>query len=341
MRFIRVAEILIKKIRKNYTGDVSLVIIMDPYLYGKPDPVIYFVPKTGRGYKLGINFILDGTGYEFRPVSWEKLEHTSGEKTGPLIYAGKVLYCASDEDMLRFNNLKDRASGAGGRNEFIKKAKEKLKCVYKDYFYLCRARSMSEAAVYVIGIIYAVTNAVSLLNGFAVNRGPGSPAREIMNMPLIPDDFPELYDAVFKTRDPGALRDITGKLISNTEALIFAESKYNRDTVSFTDSARNLYERLENHYNAISGACDAGDNVTAFFACAGLVHEIETAFCCTGVSARDLPDIIGAYDPEDLGKLSRAARLHKEKFMQLLADNDVKIRRFTDIDELETYFDTL
>jgi hypothetical protein len=78
MDLSRVADVLIDKIKKDYRDDIALVVIMGSYVYkdthSKSDLDLYFVPKTGGGRNLGMVFIIDGIGFDFWPISWERLE---------------------------------------------------------------------------------------------------------------------------------------------------------------------------------------------------------------------------------------------------------------------------
>jgi hypothetical protein len=347
MELIRAAEILIEKIKKDYKDDIAAVIIMGSYIYNdthsKSDLDLFFVPKTERGYNLGITFVIDDIGFDFWLISWERLERIAcfEEKTTSIITEGKVLYCASEADMERLNILKNKASDVSDRYKFIEKAKEKLNGAYKDYFKLCNAQTVSDAGIYAIGIIYTVTYAIALLNGITVKRGRGKLKREILNMPLIPDNFSELYDTAFTVRDIGTLRDTYSKLINNTESLILREQKKYSKSLPFSDALYGFYEESINFYNKIYHACETGDKVTAFFASAELTCEIESVFKGTDVSPKMLPDIISAYDPENLSELKSAARSHQMKFVELLTAKGVNIRQFKNFNEFEKFFNSL
>jgi hypothetical protein len=347
MELIRAADILIQKIKKDYKDDIAIVIIMGSYIYNdthsKSDLDLFFVPKTERGYNLGTTFVISGIGFDFWPVSWERLERIAcfEEKTTSIITEGKVLYCASGTDMDRFNKIKNKALDVSDRFKFIEKAKEKLNGAYKDYFNLYNAQSVSDAGIYAIGIIYTVTYAIALLNGITIKRGRGKLKQEILSMPLIPENFSELYDTAFTVRDTVALHSTYGKLINNTETLILREQKKYSKTVTFSDSLNGFYEEIINFYNKIYHACEIGDKVTAFFASVELTCEIESAFKGTDVSPKMLPDIISTYDPENLSKLASAARSHQMKFVELLTAKGVKIRQFSSFDELEKFLDSL
>jgi hypothetical protein len=91
-------EILVEKIKKDYSGDVSLVHVHGSYFYNDThelsDIDLYFVPKTERGFKLGQTFILNGIGFDFWALSWDRLERIANheEKITSIITDGKIVY---------------------------------------------------------------------------------------------------------------------------------------------------------------------------------------------------------------------------------------------------------
>jgi predicted nucleotidyltransferase len=343
MELIRAADILIDKIKKDHKDDIALVVVMGSYIYGdtheRSDLDLFYVPKTNRGYDLGFTFIIEGIGFDYWPVSWERLERIAGyeEKTTSIITEGKILYCASEEDRERFDILVRKAGDTADKNNFIKKAACQLDKAYKNYFQLSNSRGLSEARLYAVNIIYNVTFALALLNRITVKRGRGKLKQEIMDMPLVPENFEELYDTVFKSADIARIRDSCGKLIQNTEALISRERENSSEPVSAGDALSGFYEELINFYNKIYHACEKGDAYCALFAAAELTAEIRSALCGTGISPEQLPDILGSYSPENLQELAVTARGHQLKFESLLEDNGIPVRRFMSFDELEDY----
>ncbi|NSW90325.1 MAG: hypothetical protein HPY74_06540 [Firmicutes bacterium] len=347
MNMIRAAELLIEKIKTDYKDDIALVVIMGSYIYGethsRSDLDMFFVPNTERGYNLGFTFVLDGVGFDYWPISWERLEHIANfnEKTTSIITEGKVLYYSSEADIERFNQIKQKALDTRDRRKFIHKASDKLNEVYKDYWGLLNAHTISDGRIYAIGIIYTVTYALALLNRITVKRGRGKLKQEILNMPLVPEGFSELYDTVFTDSDIDIFKKAYGQLIQNTETLILREKEKICEAVSFTDALSGFYEEMINFYNKIYHACETHDAVTALFASAELTNEIEQALKDTGVSSTQLPDLVGAFDPNNLEPLVSAAQNHQVKFVELLTTNGVKIRQFISFDELKNYLITL
>jgi len=347
MNVIRAAELLVDKIKNDYKDDIALVVIMGSYIYGdthnRSDLDIFFVPNTKRGYNLGFTFIIDGIGFDFWPISWERLERIANydENITSIITEGKIIYSSSEVDMERYDQIKKKALDTSDRKKFIHKATVKFNEVYKVYWKLLNATNIYDARKHAISIIYNITYVLSLLNGNSIKRGRGKLKQEILNMPLVPDGFSELYDTVFIKSDTDELKKAYGQLIQNTEMLILREKEKVYEKVSFKDTLNGFYEEMINSYNKIYHACETDDAVTALFACVELTNEIEQVLNDTGVSPKNLPDLVGAFEPNNLEPLASLAQDHQSKFEELLNAYDVNIRKFNSFEELKDYLDSL
>ena len=347
MEVIKAAEILIDKIRKDYRDDVAVVVIMGSYIYdalhSRSDLDMYYVPKTERGRNLAKVFIIDGIGFDIWPISWERLERIASheEKITSIVTEGRVLYHGSDEDLERFNQLKAKGLDVSDKSRFMDKAQKQIDQAYKSYFRLLQAKDLSEARMQAMGIIFSLTYAIALLNGLTVKRGRGKLKKEIMDMPLVPQNFPELYDTVFERSDIDEIRRAYGQLIHETQELVQSEQDRLRTPASFTENLDGFYEELINFYNKIYHACEVGDHCTALFAAAEIRYEIEDAFTGTGVSPGQLPDIVGAFDPVDTGHFLDVVKAHQKAFVELLQGKGVTLRVLRDFSELQALMDAL
>lgn len=347
MDTMRAAELLIEKIKKDYTDDVALVVMMGSAIYGethsRSDLDLYFIPKTERGFRLCFTFIIDGIGFDFWAIPWERLERIGNfdEAITSIITEGKILYCASEADQARFDEIKKRALDTNDQNRFIEKAGDVFDEVYKIYFRLLSSENLTDARTYALGVIRTVTFALALLNRTAVKRGRGKLKKEILAMPLVPEHFEELYDTVFLSSDLNAIKNAYGRLIQNTETLLDNEREKLKQSRCFADTLKGFYEEMINFYNKIHHAYEIDDKVTALFASVELSWEIEQFFNGTGVSPKNLPDLVGAFDPGNLQPLLRQAQSHQKQLVEMLTANGVDIREFRNFEGLETYLHTL
>jgi hypothetical protein len=341
MRLIEIAESLINKIKKDYNGDVSLVHVHGSYFYNDThdlsDMDLYFVPKTKRGYNLGQTFILNGIGCDYWALSWERLERIANheERIVSIITDGTILYYHSEENLERFNKLKEKAANTTDKNKFINRGKEIMKDVYKEYFGLIDCNNISEIRKSVIGIIYNLSYVLAQINCTPIKRGRKYLKQEIASMGLVPDNFEAIYENLFKETDIVIIKEMLRTLIKNTEGLLQVGNKG-----TFYDNFAGFYEEMIQSYNKIYHACKTGEIYTPLFASVELSTEIEELFKRSNCSDK-LPDMVEAYDPNDLSKIEKAAKKHQEEFVKILKEHGIKIRTFTGIDALNEYLEKI
>jgi hypothetical protein len=341
MKLIEIAESLINKIKKDYEGDVSLVHVHGSYFYKDThdlsDLDLYFVPKTKRGYNLGRTFILNGIGCDYWALSWERLERIANheEKIVSIITEGEILYYHSEEDLKRFNKLKEKAEDTADKERFLNRGKEIMKDAYKEYFKLLGCGDTTEIRKSIIDIIDKLSYALAQINRSPIKRGRKYLKQEIAAMKLVPDDFESIYENLFKETDIIVIKDMLYTLIKNTGKLLISNN-----TRTFYDNFNGFYEEMIQSYNKIYHACETGEIYTPLFASVELTVEIEELFEKSNCSYT-LPDMIAAYDPNDLSKIKNAAKEHQGEFVKVLKNNGVGIVEFDDINGLNTYLEEL
>ena len=341
MELIEVAECLIDKIKKDYDGDVSLVHIYGSYYYkdthNLSDLDLFFVPKTERGKKLAQTFILNGIGFDYFAISWERLERISNheESLTSIITEGETIYYHSVEDLEKFNVLKQNVENTTDKNKFRNIGRNKLKDAYKYYFDIVYSNNIIEVRDSIIGIIYVLSSALASLNCTSIKRIRKYFEKEISGMILKPKNFDILYNNLFKEQDVNIIKENLYALIKNTEKLFEDMEKG-----SFIKNFNGFYEEMIQHYNKIYHACDIGDIYTPLYASVELTNSINTLLKKSN-SSYDLPDMIGTYDPNNLNIIKEKAKIHQNYFENILKKEGIKIRAFKNINELKDFLDEL
>jgi predicted nucleic acid-binding protein len=222
------AKLLTNKIKKDYADDIAVVVIYGSAIYNdthsRSDLDLFFVPKTERGYRLGFTFIVDGIGFDFWPISWDRLERIANhdERITSIITEGKVIYSASDSDRDHFNEMKKKALDTSDRNKFLDKASAKLNEAYRDLYCFQKAKALPDIRKAAITIAYSISDVLALLNRAPIKRGRGKLKAEIMNMPLLPERFSELYDTAFFSNDFNVIKQAFLELFDNTQELLLS-----------------------------------------------------------------------------------------------------------------------
>lgn len=342
MNLMKLAKIFVDIIKRDYKDDVAIVHYHGSVFYNDvhelSDLDIYFVPKTKRGYNLACDFILDGIGIDLWGVSWERLEHIAAheESIASIITEGKVLYYGSDEDLARFEQLKANALDTRDKKAWLARAEKQLNKAYKSGFLVQNAPTLSETRKYAIGLIYDLAFSLAQLNQITIKRGRKNLLREILAMPLVPENFSALYDTVFLNNDMQHIKNACVTLLQNTEKLVSHAVLSAEPIPTFSDAFEWWYEEMIQSYNKIYHACKTGEFYTPLFASAECALELNEMLKRADVKA-ELPDMIGAYDSENLYKIAAAAHEHQKALEALLQEHGVTPQRFSTLEEVECY----
>jgi len=338
-------EIFVEKIKKDYKDDVAIVVMMGSRIYRdthpKSDVDLYYIPKTDRGYNLAFVGILEGIGYDYWPISWERMEKIANwdERIVSILTEGHVVYSSNRGDLVRFLKLRNLALSLDLSSSLKDRAQKKFKDIYPLFFDLCKKETLSQFRVQSIKIIYLITEVIAMYNQIPIKRGRKFLKEEILKMPIQPKGFSDLYDAVFISKDMKYIKNALHELILRVEHMFNGESEIQKIT-PFVEQAFGFYEEIINHYNKIERACEIGDPYTALFAACEIEFEFDWLFKHTDVK-KELPDLVGYYHQDELKQFAIYAEEHQKALYQLLKDHGVKIREFSSFKELKLFIDQL
>ena len=346
MKPYRAAELLIEKIQKDYSDDIAVVVMMGSHLYQdthrKSDLDLYFIPKTERGYRLSTVFIIDDIGYDFWAISWERIARISAhdERLGSIITEGKVLYYGTKADLDKFESYRNSALKTGDFGHFVWKSRQKLRDSYEDKFKLESSKTLTDARYYGARLIYDITEALALLNRTPIKRGRGKLLGEMLQMPLLPTFFERDFRILFASKHKDEIKLAVTGLFDRTVAYVESIDA-ERIKGTFAEAAQDFYEEFINFYNKIERACQTGDDQTSLFVAMEMRLELENALANRGVDLSGLPDLLEAYDPDDLDRLYRLSIKHKNLLEKTLRHEKVAVRRFSGERELKSFLDSL
>ena len=339
-----ILDILVEKIKKDYLNDISIVYVYGSYLdneyHSLSDIDLFIVRKTDKGKNLGLTFILNGIGYDFWTVSWEWVERVANydNRNPSLITEGKVIYYGSEDDLTRYNNLKEKAHLID-KEKYLEKAIENMKAVYKTAFQINNSDSLSEIRNYVIGFVYEISEILSQVNYKNIKHIRKHFKSELKEMKNIPDNFEENYEILFISNNLSEIKKSVNYLTVEINKIIEKYSNTN-ELLPFKDVFSGWYEEMIQHYNKIYHACDICDYQNALFASVELAHGFDTNFKKIGISP-NLPNMVEAYNPKNLNELKKVVIEHQKQFEQMLAKNCVEILIFNNVEEFRIYYEKI
>ncbi len=344
---IRAAELLIDKVRRDYADDVSVIVVMGSYVHGathsRSDLDLYLVPKTSRGYNLGFTCIVDGIGFDFWALPWERLERIANheERITSIIADGEVLYCAGEEDRRRFELLRETARRVGDQARCVRTAELRLQEAWPLLVRMEASGSLAQVRSGAVAALVVAAGALAALNNTMIRRGRGRLKQEVLAMRLAPERFAELHDVVFTSDEAGSIYRACRDLMLDVASLIEQAAAALTEPAPFREHLGGWYEEAINCYNKLYHACEIGDAVTALFAGAELEHELQAVLAGTTLRASPLTDLVEAYDPSHLERYAEAAREHQAQLEAFLEAQGVEFLVFNDWEALKTHLDSL
>jgi predicted nucleotidyltransferase len=344
MKTSKLIDILIEKIKKDYSNDISVLYVHGSYLrndyHSLSDIDLFLVKKTEKGQNLSLTFILDGIGYDFWTVTWDWVEKVANyeTRTPSLITEGKVLYYCNEEDLKRFNELIEKALKID-KEKYMNKAAQKIMDVYKTAFYINTLENLTKIQEEIIGFMYEISELLSLINCKSLKRQRKHFKDEILGMENIPDNFIKYYNVLFTSTQITEIRAAINYLTIETAKILDKHSE-KIEKESFKDVFDGWYEEMIQHYNKIYYSCDIDDYQNALFASVELIYAFDRNFKRIGINP-ELPNIVDVYDYKNLCKLKKATQDHQTKFEELLVNNDINILKFNDIEEFRKYYEKL
>ncbi|WP_068778655.1 hypothetical protein [Paenibacillus sp. GM2] len=313
---------------------------------------------------MSIQFIIDGIGFDFWPISWERAERMASfqEDKTTIIADSKLLYVRSEEDRGRFMKLRETIStmqGAEKAQEMVEKAEAELRNVYLHLYRMSRAVDTEDITFYRIGaheVLTKVFQSLALLNRTYYTRGIGKNMEQVLGLPLKPARLKQHIDAVMCSSVNTAILQACEELTASTLDLVLAQKEKYYETPSYPDRMKGFYEELKGVMDKIITACETDDYDTAFFSAihvqdtiAGFLFFAETGHWPTELSLdspyietyrkRGFPELIATLDSQNLSKLQAAVESLVVSLDRYLRGRGVEIHCFENVQQFTAFLE--
>lgn len=330
----QMVSILVEKIKTDYADDVAIMSVYGSYIHNatheKSDIDFYFIPKSEKGFSLARTFIVEGTGFDFWALSWERAENIANYNGGfaSIIADAEVVWHASREDLERYLELQDRA-----RNPVFDRAgkvNERLIEIEHQYFEIYALKGnfslQKQKAVRLLGQLIEI---LALLNHTYIHRGWSSSLEEACTLKKLPREFKETSEHILFAREANDLIPNLFRLIVATKRLADSRESY---TTDYKNAFAMLYEEEKSIYNKLYRACDTGDAATAVMAGVAIQEDIINIM---GFSAYQqyFSDIVSPFDVNNLPGYKGFVQKHEQQFLNFIRVNGIAITEYSSIDE--------
>ncbi len=342
----KVVEWITNKVKTEYADDISLVLLYGSYMNGtansKSDVDCYYIPKTERGYNLGIGFMIDGVGYDLFPISWERVAGIADlrECLLPLVGDVRVIYCGDSHDLERFKGMQSRLHSNLANDEYVKDIARK-RC--EDANRMCEQMKlsdrMSEVRKIAGHVIMTLADAVAIYNHDYFHFGLKKQYEDLeRNFPDVPQNIVTGYKQVVTALNQKDVIDKALDLFKNVceYMQITVESQpdsiQNEVTVAESVNASwlaGLYEEISSTFNKIYVCCESGNYILAFLSAVCLQRELDDAKEAGSPSY----DLLSYFDYRDLGKLAERTRMVETDFVKLITSSGGNIKEYDNFEQ--------
>lgn len=339
------------RVEKDYAEDIALILLYGSYVNGtanaKSDVDCYFIPRTQRGYRFAVDFIIQDIGYDIFPMSWERVEGIANLKETliPCVGDVKVLYCHSAEELEKFKYLQKKLQDNLKDPVHTKKiAKEKFVHACKLYSQLKNCNKLMKARLLSGGIIMALADAVAIYNQDYFHFGLKKQYEDLHRFENIPADFIREYEDVIKSENMEDIKIHSHNLLKSFADFAAikpageeqkqeekAEKEASNKSTDYYFLAR-LYEEISSTFNKIYVCAETGNFILAFLSAVCLQNEFEETAREQGMVCYD---ILGSYSYKDLEKLAKTTKRVEQDFVRTITDSGERIKRFADFAEFE------
>lgn len=268
-----IVEWIVKKIEKEYKDDVSMLLTYGSYENGTANPLsdvdFYFIPKTEKAYKLCRTFIVEGIGFDLFPMSWKRVEGIAelNECLTPCLANVKVLYCNSEEDKTKFEELQNRLKiNLYNKVFMLDKSSKQVEIAMNYYSTMLFKEDICEVRTLAGHIAMSLSDAVAYANQTYFSRGLKKQIEDLKNMESTPQDFVLLYESVIEMNLEAEIKEGCHKMIMNTKKFLERKTEKLRkvETKANYEELAELYEEIISTWNKIKMCCDCGDAVLAY-----------------------------------------------------------------------------
>ena len=334
----------IEKIRTEYPDDVALLIghgfdkmeQVAPgdtlrYYKGEFD---YFVPETERALRLSQSFIVNGTGFDLYPRTWESIASMADLKdchTSCLADAN-ILYARSEADRSRFEDMRRRLfqNLCSGQYTY-ERAMDRLNVAIEINQTMLFSDKLYEVRASAGFILDYLAQAVALINGSYFKRGSLYQLEEMMDFHEMPPMFAELYKGVTRAQASDEVKQLCQQLVFKTRKFLLhhSPSKPAAPKPDFFALA-DWYQELGHSWAKIYNSCEREDAVRVFFWGCSLQHELD--IIREEFALKEM-DLMGSYAPDDLVPIRKRAEEIERYITDTIIKNSVNIAIYHTVDD--------
>jgi len=139
MKPSKYVDAVLEMVKTKYHDQIDIVTVYGSYardeMHPHSDIDMFFIPRTNEGFSATFEVIIDDVGYDFFPISWNRLEGIAHYKEPlvSLLLEGTVLFHHDEEAFAKYKHLQQVAKDYQEFEGSIRLLQEEIKALYFDY----------------------------------------------------------------------------------------------------------------------------------------------------------------------------------------------------------------
>lgn len=327
----RLLEIFLERVRSEYARDIALV-----FIYGsaardedgeRSDLDLVFIPQTRRGHELASCFLIGETGYDFFPMTWERLERIASfeEQLTDVLAGGRVVYAASRDQAERFEQLQgwimDMVDSPLSM-PMLEKAEGLLDRAMVSAARMQLEKPLGRVREHAGGVLLHAAQAACMMNNRYLTGGMKDWRKVLSALRRLPEGFMDQYDAIVTASTVAELRRAAWAMLASTRAL-YLEQLAEKRTRKPSRELRGGYEECRcNWAGKIALAAKTGDASLAFLSGIFFQSYLDSVTAEYGFPPMD---IMRHYDAKNLPAFLEGVEQVLADYRQELGEEGVAI----------------
>ncbi len=347
-----IIESIVQFVRDEYPADIAIIGVYGSYArntqHEKSDIDIFFTPATPRGYEASRQFIIGGIGYDFWPISWERMESALANfsRIVTVISECIIVYYRSSEDLKKITEYKRRIDDMLGESNSLNMMDKALDLLKESGATVIDMHSQSRPLnILKQRFLDQLMSALSAANRKLFTSCWTRDLDRLSGFPLLPSGFIRDVDTLIDSRTDRAFCIAAEMLLKTREVIEKARSAAS-SLPDWKESFAGFYEELLSTTNKIKNACSTGDKYTAFIS-AMHFQDITNGILSSllgvpsdGYSAIKefgLPVLSDSFDPEKLEEFSSLLQTFDNALRKLITDKGISINYLSSNSELDSW----
>lgn len=339
-RNAQLIDAVIKKVKTYCSTHVDLIGITGSFntgdIHEKSDLDLLIVVNDNEAKSIVSScFILEDVGFDFYCSEWTRLENMANF-TDPHISKLmdlRIVYFRNDQVLERYETLKNLCRvNLEKKDENILKCQKYLDTALVEYAKIILCEEVMLCLYHTFLMVKNIEYSLYLLNKTYIKKGIKRIPDELATLPLIPDNFLNLYKDIFTSDSVETLKKRATELIKSFKDFIndqIKDAKRPRE-ISPKDLVGTYEEIYSNWKNKMSQAAKENDVYTSFMtmaSCQEFYIEQSQRFNIPTI------DILQAFNPSDLEKTALYFEKGMEEWKNLCLKNKVAIKKYDTLEK--------